>query len=419
MMPRPRQTLMPWPSTLAAASIAMLASGSATAQTPAPAAPTSWADSITLSAYVQAGITGNTGLRRGAPALNFGHAFTDRANQVLVNQASLTLARDIDKEAKGYDFGFKIQGMLGTDARYTRTLGILEKATSGQYQFDLVEANVQMHAPWFTEGGVDFKLGLFSTPLGAETIDPTTNAFYTHSYIFNFGLPFKHAGALATVHLTPMVDLYLGATTGVNTSFGKWGDNNSAVSGIAGIGLTLLDGKLTVLALTHFGPENASAAVRNASRHMRYFSDITITYKPSDTLSLTTELNHVREELGGANGYGIAQYVSYALSDSVKLNARAELWRDEKGFFVAAFPGNFDFVNAQLGRPANVIGARPTTYGALTLGVTYKPGLPGPLSTLMVRPEVRYDRSLNGTKPFNGGRDRGSLTFASDIVISF
>ena len=417
-MPNPRRKFMPLSGMLLAASVAVLQSAGAQAQTPAATAA-AWSDSITLTAYVQAGITGNPKLRRGTPALNFGHAFTDRANQVLVNQLALSLARDIDKTATGYDFGFKLQGMLGTDARYTRALGLLERTTTGQYQFDLLEANVQMHAPWFTDGGVDLKLGLFATPLGAETIDPTTNAFYTHSYIFNFGLPFKHTGALATIHVTPVVDLYLGVTTGVNTTFGKWGDNNSAVSGIAGIGLNLMDGKLTVLALTHAGPENASAAVRGASRYNRYLSDILVTYKPNDTWTLMTELNHVREELGGANGYGIAQYVSYALSDTVKLNARAEAWRDEKGFFVAAFPGNFDYVNVQLGRPATAIGARPTTYGALTLGVTYKPGLPGPLSTMMIRPEIRYDQSLNGTKPFNSGRDRGSLTLASDIVISF
>ena len=410
---------MPRSAFLAGAAL-LATAAQAQAQAPAPpAAPSAWADSISISAYVQAGITGAPGLNRAARGLNFGHAFTDRANQVLMNQVAIAIARDIDKTSKDYDFGFKLQGMLGTDARYTRSLGVLEKATSGAYQFDILEANVQMHAPWLTEGGIDFKAGIFTTPLGAETIDPTTNAFYTHSYIFNFGLPLKHTGAMATIHATPVLDLILGMTTGVNTTVGKWGDNNSAVSGIAGFGLNLMDGKLTVLALTHFGPENASAATRNASRHYRYLSDVLITYKPNDTWSFSTELNHIREEAVGANGYGIAQYVSYALNDQIKLNARAEAWRDEKAFFVAAFPGNFDFVNAQLGRPATVIGARPTTYGALTLGVTYKPGLSGHLSGLMLRPEIRYDHSLNGTKPFNGGRSGGALTLAGDIVLTF
>lgn len=405
------------PAAVLLGNLALTAPARAQAATP-PAAPKSWSDSISISGYFQAGITAAPGIKN--PRINFGHVFTDKANEVLVNQAALTIARPLDKDATGYDVGFKLQGMIGSDARYTRALGIFDRMIGGRYQFDVVEANVLLHAPWFTDGGIDFKFGLFTTPLGLETIDPTTNPFYTHSYIFNFGLPLKHTGALAAIHLIPEVDLYVGVTTGVNTTFGKNGDNNSAVAGIAGFGLNLLDGKLTVLALSHFGPENPQRLVGNASRHYRIFNDVLITYKPTEKLTLTTEFNYVREQLVKANGYGAAQYVGYAVTDSLTLNARGEVWRDEKNFFVAAFPGFHDFVNAQLGRPATIIAApKPTTYGALTLGVTYKPGLSGVLSGLMIRPELRYDHTLNGTRAFNGGRSRGAFTLASDIVLSF
>ena len=64
--------------------------------------------------------------------------------------------------------------------------------------------------------------------------------------------------------------------------------------------------------------------------------DIVITYKASDKLSFTTELNLINDSNFAANAYGAAQYVSYALNDKVALNGRAEIYRDEKGFFVAA-----------------------------------------------------------------------------------
>lgn len=384
---------------------------------PQAALAANWADSISLSAYVQGGITGNPGIKK--PPINFGHAFTDRANEPLLNQASVTLSRDLDKAATGYDFGFKLQAMYGSDARYTRPLGLANAQLNSRHQFDLVEANVLVHTPWLTEGGIDFKIGLFTTPLGLETIDPTTNAFYTHSYIFNFGLPLKHTGVLATVRVTPAIDLYLGLTTGVNTTFGKDGDNNGSVAGIAGFGITLGDGKFSILALSHFGPENPSRLVPNANRYFRIFNDILFTWKPTDSLTFNTEFNFVKEELGNATAYGAAQYVSYALTDTLKLNARGEVWRDAKGFFVAAFPGNRDFTNAQLGRPATIIGAGPVTYGALTLGVTYSPNIPGPLAGLMIRPELRYDHALAGGRPYNGGRDRGQFTLATDVILKF
>jgi hypothetical protein len=120
-----------------------------------------------------------------------------------------------------------------------------------------------------------------------------------------------------------------------------------------------------------------------------------------------------------AQGYGLAQYAVYNLSDTVALVGRAEVWRDEDGFFVAAFPGNLDFVNSERGFPATVLGGGRTTYGALTVGVNVKPPVPGPLKGLTIRPEVRYDRSLSDTRPFNDFSSKDQLTVAMDFILAF
>jgi hypothetical protein len=372
---------------------------------------------ITLSVQGEAGITlSPTTSSRG---LNFGHLFTDRPEEPVLNQVLVTLAKPLDPKIEGYQIGFKLQGMYGTDARYTHFAGEFDHTLRGRYQLDLVEANVQIHTPWLTPGGIDWKIGQYATPMGFETIDPSTNPFYTHSYIFNFGLPLKHTGVLSVTHATPNVDVYLGLDTGVNTSIGKGGDNNSALAALFGAQLTLLDGKLTVLALSHIGSETPTSVVPNANHYMRYFNDIAITYKPNDKLTLVTELNFVRDDFAKANAYGIAQYAGLALNDMLTLNARAEVFRDERGFFVGAFPGSQDFANALVGRPATVLSAGPATYGALTLGATIKPKLPGPITGLLIRPEVRYDTALNDARPYNGGRDRSAFLFATDVVLGF
>ena len=400
---------------LAATALASLALGATAAL--ADEAPKSWTSGITATGQIDAGITANTA----SPAnrLNFGSLFTDKANTPLLNQAAATLSRTIDPKETGFDVGFKLQGMYGADARYTHFLGEFDRVTKAQNQFDIVEANVTLHLPYITEGGVDLKLGQFSTPMGAETIDPSTNAFYSHSYIFNFGLPFKQTGGYAALHLTPVVDLYLGADTGLNTSFGKTGDNNNSQSFMFGFGLNLLDGNLTVLALTHAGPETPTLTTRRAANFQRYLNDVVVIYKPTDKLTLTTELNYAKDEFARAEAWGIAQYAGYALTDTLTLNARAEVYRDGQGFFVGAFPGNMDFLNAEAGRPATVVGGTRTTYGEATFGVTYKPALTGPLTGLLVRPEVRIDSALNGTKPYNGGRDSKAVTLATDFILQF
>jgi hypothetical protein len=42
-----------------------------------------------------------------------------------------------------------------------------------------------------------------------------------------------------------------------------------------------------------------------------------------------------------------------------------------------------------------------TTYGELTLSVTYKPAVPAPVTGLLIRPEVRWDHSFTDDNPFN------------------
>src|ERR1700689_2203004 len=112
------------------ATVCVLGAFAATAQaqtaTPAPAAPAApatpappaaWTDTIKFSGHLEGGISGN--FDDPANHINFGQLFTDQANSPRLNQAMLTLERDLDPKATDYDLGFKLQGMYGTDARIT------------------------------------------------------------------------------------------------------------------------------------------------------------------------------------------------------------------------------------------------------------------------------------------------------------
>ena len=97
-----------------------------------------------------------------ADGLNFGQLFTDHANQFQLNQILLTANKPLDPKDPDYQWGFKVQFMYGSDARYTQFLGELNRVVPNQrYQFDVVEANVLAHLPWLTEGGIDLKVGQY------------------------------------------------------------------------------------------------------------------------------------------------------------------------------------------------------------------------------------------------------------------
>jgi len=386
----------------------------------APANFNEWASSIKLGFQADAGIVVNTADPRSHR--NFGRLFDDNSNRPVLNQFLATLGRDVDPKATSPDVGFKFQLMYGSDARIVHTLGVFDQLIHDRNQIDVVEANISVRLPDIFANGLDIKAGIYPTPLGAELIDPKTNAFYSHSYIFNYGLPYKHTGVLATAHVSDLIDLYLGVDSGTNVAVGYGsGDNNNRPGGIAGIGFNMLDGKLTVLALSHLGPEASKRNSPFANSAMRYYNDLVVTWKTTDKLTLTTEANYVREDGFRAEAYGIAQYVGYALSDTVTLNGRAEVFRDNSNFFVSNPRGSLDYVAAERGTPSNFITApKPTTYGEFTAGLTYKPSwTPSQLSTLLVRPEVRYDQALNNSRAFNDGKDRGAFTLATDIVLGF
>jgi hypothetical protein len=397
----------------------------------APAAPASWWDTYKVSGYVDAGITFNPDDPNNG--INFGQLYTDRANTPVLNQLSAIATRPLDPKATGFDYGFTMQLMYGTDARYTHFFNEFDRVINSRYQFDVVEADVLLHAPTIA-GGTDFHIGQYPTPVGYEVINPTGNPLYSHSYIYNFGIPIKHTGFYSVTHATPIIDVYFGIDWGNLAQPLVKGDNNGALAGLAGVNLTLLDGNLTILALTHIGPENASPAFTNAgigdvNGTYRYFNDIVTTLKVNDKLTLTNELNYVKDDIvipgtstNHPDAYGFAQYATYALSDLLTLQGRAEIWRDNQGFFSAAFPGNFDFTDAGRGIPTNdLIVVNHATYYELTLGVNIKPPLPDNLSHFngtMIRPEIRFDRA-GGAKPYNDQTSNHQVTLAADLVIPF
>jgi Putative beta-barrel porin-2, OmpL-like. bbp2 len=143
-------------------------------------------------------------------------------------------------------------------------------------------------------------------------------------------------------------------------------------------------------------------------------------WKVNDKLTLITDLNYIRDDGFNADGGGVAQYFGYTINDWLKVVGRGEIWRDDKGFFVASYPGNLDFVQTEHGDPTAIaFSGGATTYGALTLGLNIKPPAPMPFDGMLIRPEIRYDASLNGTTPFGAGTKSSQFTFGGDIIIPF
>lgn len=407
-----------------------------------PAPPPSWWSTLTVSGEVDAGIMGNPD--NPPDGNNFGRLFDNKANDPVLNASILTITRPTDPNATGYDVGFTLQGEFGTDARFTHFLGEGEYWINSPYQFSLLQANLLVHTPWLTPGGIDWKLGQWPTLEGAEVIDPAGNLFYSHSYIFNFPEPFEDFGVLAITHVNPTVDIYTAVVSGQQTTLVPYvGDNNTAPAFEGGIGLNkLFGGSVTVLATTHIGPENGAGGGPGtpsfnpaANTALVYENDLVVTWNATSKLTLIGEGNYTRNDLLNSQTYGGVGYASYQTAwDWLKINGRAEVFRDDGnpaggGTYVCAYPGNFDFVNAEHGFPNGSYCGLPATYFEVTAGLNITPTIPSSVpfvKSVIFRPEIRYDTTLDGEANFNTTTPgfgptakTDMITFGGDVIVKF
>jgi hypothetical protein len=398
---------------------------------------------------------------------NFGQPFTDGSDAFRMNQTMLDAERDTDS-TQNFDWGFKFNGMYGTDSRYTHFYNEWDRSTNSPYQWDVNYLEGNIHSAIPGTSGVDVQIGEYATPLGYEVIDSTGNPFYSHSYIFTYGLPYKHTGVLGTFHVNDTVDVWLGWDTGVNDSFvGAKGNANGQLGhGIIGFGLNnLAGGNLTIIGLAHLGPENpegsvivntATGAARalNVDRDLREYYDANAVWKITDALTSVTELNMVHDDAYHVTAGGAAQYILYTLNDQWTLGARAEAFADQakNGFagFVCAAPGSQDAVDAERGIPFSNEGTKnpvlnqgycgngstatdgtpySVVYGEVTVGATYTPTWPPLPGTwgLAIRPEARFDSIIGGSAhlhPYDVstqgfGTKSSQVTLAVDATLSF
>ncbi len=369
---------------------------------------------IQLSGWVEGGIT----LNPASPSSheNFGNYVNDRANEPILNQFVLQAERPLDPAAQGFDWGFKAQGLFGTDGRYYHNTGEFDRTMHEGYQFALTEVYLNLHLPVLTEGGLDVKLGQFPTIEGIEGVPAVVNTFYSHSYIYHYGVPAYNLGGMGVLHVNKTLDLYAGVNRGLGAGVT---DNNSTAAFEGGIGLNLLEDKLTIIAATNIGPQ-----IPDNNHDMRFINDIAVTWKATDKLTFMTDINY-DEDTNNTVGrcYGISQYATYAFNNWLSLGARAEVFRDEKGGYVFQPGSSTDFTHIMRGETDKLDSATsfvgPATYSEYTVGMNIRPPAFGWLKGIIIRPEVRYDRALNGTKAYDDGTKEDQWTIACDVIFAF
>lgn len=152
--------------------------------------------STTLSGYVDTSAQWNFGTgNENSPPYAFGGA--NKADGFNLDVVQLSLDKPMDESQ--WAAGYHVDLWLGPDAN---ALG--SQSTGVGADFAIRQAYVALRTP--IGNGIDWKLGVFDTIIGYESLSSPNNPNYTHSYGFSIE-PTTHTGLLGTYRINDNVSI--------------------------------------------------------------------------------------------------------------------------------------------------------------------------------------------------------------------
>jgi len=354
---------------------------------------TNWgkANRLRLFGWVDGGYTwssAGSGLLNIEPRVNrFGDAF-------LLNQATFVLERTLNEEA--WSWGFRSEFYMGADASLlhpTNGFG----PNNERFSTDFRQAYFSFHAPILTAGGIDFKLGRQYVPMGYETTMAPYRPMYSIADAWMYSQNGATTGAIATIHVTPQLDVVTGATLCVNALFDFRGRGPCYIAR----GLYWLNSKkrTKLVATFYTGPQPIAAAKGHIGKWQSEV-EVQLIHNVNRRLTLVSETNAGWDTRDPANHhqtskwygtYGMGIFHVHRLLD---LNSRVEWFKDADG--------------SRIGTRGN--------YGEITVGPNFMPA-----RLINFRPEVRWDVASHPVFGSSGSANLKShqWTAAVEMLIKF
>jgi len=180
--------------------------------------------------------------------------FNDRSSEFQLNQLDLFIERPVNKEAKRWDVGGRLDFLWGTDSRFTQAAGNWDEGLITQsdlrfYDIALPQAYAEIATPFVR--GATAKIGHFYTILGVEAVPSPNNFFYSHSYAMQYGEPFTHTGVLLSYPVKESLTVSAGAVTGPHEKMDNFDKHLSNWNFLGGLTWVSEDGATSfALALT-------------------------------------------------------------------------------------------------------------------------------------------------------------------------
>ena len=323
-----------------------------------------------------------------------------RTFDVHSGSARLALAEiEIEKVPERGRFGFKLDLAGGDvqDVLHDTIQGACPGSVSSDRFWDrnVQHASLSYLAP--LGSGLRVDVGKFVTHIGMETIESIKNRNFSNDWLYTYAIPFEDTGLRLNYNFTPKVYGEIYVLKGWNVTY----DNNDRRSYGLSVGFTPSD-KVGFTANYLGGPE------RNGNdRDRRDLLDLQMTYTLSPTLQSAVNVDLGRDANAVSSGIhsrdanwgGLALYLRKNIGERFSPTLRVEYFSDPQG--------------SASGLAQHVVDL--TWTGDIRIGGKAS------LLKLLLRPELRYDRS---DAPFFTYHDRfrdrkDQLTAALGAVVWF
>jgi Putative beta-barrel porin-2, OmpL-like. bbp2 len=339
-----------WTLGLAAVGLVSLNSA-ANADDAAPASTVLTAlSSTTLSGYVDTSAQWNLGTgNANSPNYSFGGA--SKADGFNLNVVQLSLDKPLDESE--WASGYHVDMWLGPDAN---ALGTQSIGADGTADFAIRQAYVTLRTP--VGNGIDWKIGVFDTVIGYESLASPNNPNYTHSYGFTIE-PTTHTGILGTYKINDMLNV----SAGIANTFGPSINEKAQGPNLSDGGRNHAESYKTYMAAVAFtapsswgwvGGSTLSAGVVNGfnsaagdfggGAQTSFYAGATVN-TPMTALKLGASLDYLNEWAanrafaagdnpgftGDGSAWAGALYASFQATEKLSLNLRGEFLDDSAG----------------------------------------------------------------------------------------
>ncbi|HOX56025.1 MAG TPA: outer membrane beta-barrel protein [Candidatus Paceibacterota bacterium] len=399
-----------WTVALAALGVVSFASA-AKAEEQASSVMTALA-STTLSGYVDTSAQWNVGTgNNNLPPYKFGG--TSKADGFNLNVLQLRIDKPLDEQ--DWAAGYRADLWFGPDAN------VLGTTSTGAFSSDFAvrQAYVALRAPIGT--GLDFKMGVFDSIIGYESIEAGNNPNFTRSYGHSIE-PQTHTGLLATYRFCD----FFSAAAGVADTWSPIINDRSFFPLNAGGAQATAEsyktymGSVALTAPDEWGFLSGSTLYAGIVNGFADRSDLDTTAGSSDSTTVTsyyvgaTIATPVTGLRAGAsfdlldihhaanNTWAVAGYLSYQATEKLSFHGRAEYFKDK-----------LDATDALLFNPDGGLGgAGKAEVLALTATAQYDLW-----KNVISRLEFRWDHSLLGNDLFGGDPNAaaGTADAAADL----